>query len=348
MNYNEIIHKAQTTHHLTHAEIIFLLSANEAQHSLADPLFQVADRVRERYVGNEVHLRGLIEFTNICRRNCLYCGLRSDNKNLTRYRLSNEEIIAFADSAYHDGFRTVVLQGGEDPYFTCERMVRIIKEIKKNDIIITLSIGELTTAEYHALKQAGANRFLLRIETTDRDLYHRLDPNMQWEQRARCLKDIKQAGFELGSGCLVGLPRQTIASLASDILFLKEVEVDMAGIGPFIPNPDTPLKDTVTPDFWLALRVMAITRLLLPDINIPATTAMESILDEGRILALQAGANVVMPNVTEGKYREYYALYPGRICITDSPSQCKNCITQKINSIGRTVSTGYGMRNRHT
>jgi len=339
VNYTEIIQKAETQHSLTKDEIIFLLSTLPMQHTIQDPLYTAADRVRKQSVGDDVHLRGLIEFTNICKRNCLYCGLRRDNKNLQRYRLSPEEIISLANDAFHNGFRTVVLQGGEDPFYTEDMLVNIVKTIKKNDIAVTLSIGELPSSTYQTLKRVGADRYLLRIETTDKDLYHRLDPDMCWEQRASCLHEIKQCGFELGSGCLVGLPEQTVSSLAEDILFFKEIQADMIGIGPFIPNPDTPLGDCPGGDFWSAVRVMAVTRLLLPHINIPATSAMESLQPDGRVLALQAGANVVMPNVTTGQYRRLYALYPGRICIDDDPSQCKHCITGKINSIGRNVGS---------
>jgi len=337
VNYDKIIIKAETDHHLAKEEIAFLLSTCENAQSINDPLYTAADRVRQKYVGEDVHLRGLIEFTNICKRNCLYCGLRRDNKNLERYRLSPEEIISLADDAYHNGFKTVVLQGGEDPHYTVDMLTRIVKEIKKNAIAVTLSIGELPFPAYETLKLVGADRYLLRIETTDRDLYHRLDPDMSWEQRASCLCEIKKCGFELGSGCLVGLPGQTVDSLADDILFFKEIQADMIGIGPFIPNPDTPLGDCPGGDFWSAVRVMAVTRLLMPFLNIPATSAMESLQPDGRMIALQAGANVVMPNVTTGEYRRLYALYPGRICIDDNPSQCKHCITGKINGIGRKV-----------
>jgi len=334
MTYTDIISKAETHHHLTRDEIIYLLSY-ETQHTIDDPLYIAADRTRQQFKGNDVHLRGLIEFTNICKRNCLYCGLRRDNHNLERYRLSPEEIIQLASDAYHNGFKTVVLQGGEDPHYTLDILTKIVREIKKNDIAVTLSIGELPFESYKTLKQTGADRYLLRIETTDKDLYHKLDPDMSWEQRAECLREIKQCGFELGSGCLVGLPGQTVESLADDILFFKEIQADMIGIGPFIPNPDTPLGDCPGGDFWSAVRVMAVTRLLMPHLNIPATSAMESLQPDGRVIALQAGANVVMPNVTTGEYRRLYALYPGRICIDDNPSQCKHCITGKIGSIGR-------------
>ena len=337
---NTIIQKAKETHELSRDEIIALLKDD----SINDELFKAADEVRKKYLGDEVHLRGLIEFTNICKRNCMYCGLRRDNKNLNRYRLSHEEIIDFAKKGVGYGYKTLVLQGGEDDYYTVERLVPIVKDLKALGVALTLSIGERPFEEYEALKKAGADRFLLRIETTDRELYEELDPGMSHENRIQCLKNLRKLGYEVGSGCLVGLPGQKIESLADDILFFKELDVDMNGIGPFIPNEDTPLKDAEGGQFELALKVMAIVRLLLPDINIPATTAMETLNKQGRVIALQCGANVVMPNVTEGEYRKLYALYPGKICTGDTPAHCRGCISGKIRGIGRIVSDGPGFR----
>ncbi|XZH19733.1 [FeFe] hydrogenase H-cluster radical SAM maturase HydE [Clostridium perfringens] len=337
---NTIIQKAKETHELSRDEIIALLKDD----SINEELFKAADEVRKKYLGDEVHLRGLIEFTNICKRNCMYCGLRRDNKNLNRYRLSHEEIIDFAKKAVSYGYKTLVLQGGEDDYYTVERLVPIVKDLKALGVALTLSIGERPFEEYEALKKAGADRFLLRIETTDRELYEELDPGMSHENRIQCLKNLRKLGYEVGSGCLVGLPGQKIESLADDILFFKELDVDMNGIGPFIPNEDTPLKDAEGGNFELALKVMAIVRLLLPDINIPATTAMETLNKQGRVIALQCGANVVMPNVTEGEYRKLYALYPGKICTGDTPAHCRGCISGKIRGIGRIVSDGPGFR----
>ena len=337
---NTIIQKAKETHELSRDEIIALLKDD----SINEELFKAADEVRKKYLGDEVHLRGLIEFTNICKRNCMYCGLRRDNKNLNRYRLSHEEIIDFAKKAVSYGYKTLVLQGGEDDYYTVERLVPIVKDLKALGVALTLSIGERPFEEYEALKKAGADRFLLRIETTDRELYEELDPGMSHENRIQCLKILRKLVYEVGSGCLVGLPCQKIESLADDILFFKELDVDMNGIGPFIPNEDTPLKDAEGGKFELALKVMAIVRLLLPDINIPATTAMETLNKQGRVIALQCGANVVMPNVTEGEYRKLYALYPGKICTGDTPAHCRGCISGKIRGIGRIVSDGPGFR----
>jgi len=337
-----LINKAEQTHQLETAEIVALLKAAE----INQELFAAADRVRLQFVGDEVHLRGLIEFSNICKQNCLYCGLRRDNKNLDRYRLDPDVVIDFARKARDYGYRTMVLQSGEDQGYSLDQMQYIIRKIKELDVAITLSVGEKSREEYRAYKEAGADRYLLRIETTDQALYDAMDPGMSHSNRLRCLRDLKELGFEVGSGSLVGLPGQTLESLADDILFFKEIDADMIGVGPFIPNPDTPLMDQPGGELELSLKVMAIIRLLLPDINIPATTAMESLNPNGRVIALGSGANVVMPNVTEGDYRRMYALYPGKICINDTPAHCRSCITGKISGIGRKISQDYGYRKK--
>lgn len=334
----KLIEKAVQTHLLTHAEISQLLSCATPQ-----ALFTAADQVRKKYVGDGVYLRGLIEFSSYCKNDCIYCGLRRSNTRAQRYRLSAEQIISTARQAVTYSYKTVVLQSGEDPAFDTDTLCHILREIKKLDVAITLSIGEKTREEYAAYKQAGADRYLLRIETTDKNLYEKLDPQMSFENRVRCLQDLKELGYEVGSGSLVGLPGQTVESLADDLLFFKQLPVDMAGIGPFIPHPHTPLGNE-KPDghFELALKMMALMRLLLPDINIPATTAMETLHPQGRLLALQCGANVVMPNVTETIYRKQYELYPGKICTGDSAAKCRGCIQAKIESVGRFVDPGKG------
>lgn len=323
-------------------EIIDILS----DESRNDWLFKEADSVRAANVGDEVHLRGLIEFSNICKRQCKYCGLQSPNKEIERYRILKDEILTYAKKAVDMGYRTLVLQSGEDDYYDTDKMVEIIREIKKYDVALTLSIGEKTYDEYKAFKEAGADRYLLRIETTDEKLYQEMHPNASFENRKRCLYDLKRLGYETGTGCLVGLPNQTIESLAEDILFFKELDADMVGIGPFIPHEQTPLKNSPKGDFWLALKVMALTRINLPNINIPATTAMETLNPNGRIIALQSGANVVMPNVTSKEYRAKYEIYPGKICINENPEQCRGCIEAKIKSIGRTISQAKGFRGK--
>ena len=327
---------------LTKEEIIKLLEDEGNQ----DKLFARADEVRKKNVGDEVHLRALIEFSNICRNNCLYCGIRKGNGNGKRYRMSEDELIETARKACLMGFKTIVMQSGEDMFFSASRMCKIIEQIKKFDVALTLSIGEREYAEYKAFREAGADRYLMRIETTDKDLYHKLDPNMSWQRRYECLLMIKELGYELGSGIMVGLPEQSTQSIANDLLFLKDIGVDMAGIGPFIAHPDTPLAQEKSENFYLSLRTMAIMRILLPDINIPATTAMESLHPRGRIMALQSGANVVMPNVTTKEYRHLYELYPNKPCVDDTPVHCKSCISMKITAIGRKIGTDYGSHKK--
>ena len=308
----------------------------------AEELYRRADDVRRHAVGDEVHLRGLIEFSNICRNDCLYCGIRRSNSRVQRYRMTDDELVETARRAAALGFQTVVLQSGEDMHFDQARLCRIIEQIKRLDVALTLSIGERDYADYKAFREAGADRYLLRIETTDQDLYHRLNPGMSWQRRHECLLMIRELGYELGSGIMVGQPGQTVDSIADDLLYFKNLGIDMAGIGPFIPHPDTPLAGEQGGTLELALRTMAVMRLLMPDINIPATTAMESLHPQGRIMALQAGANVVMPNVTEGEYRRLYELYPGKICVNDTPAHCRSCIGLRIQSIGRTIGQGRG------
>lgn len=337
-----LIKIAQTEHNLAKDDIIAILKDDLHVQNLLD----AADEVRHQYVGDAIHLRGLIEFSNICKNNCLYCGLRRDNKNITRYRIDEDTIIKLAEHAKEMGLKTVVLQSGEDDYFKRDILCKIIRRIKALDVALTLSIGEKSLADYQAYKQAGADRFLLRIETTDKALYLENDPDMSWEARAQCLADLRTAGLEVGSGCLVGLPNQTIESLADDILFFKKINADMIGIGPFIPHKDTPLRDAQGGTLELALKVMALTRLLLPDINIPATTAMETLAPNGQIRALQGGANVIMPNVTLTDYRKHYELYPGKSTTGYTPDESLLKVKEKIASIGRTVATDYGFHGR--
>ncbi len=339
----ELIAKAEQTHTLLRGELIALLEDD----GNLDAISAAADRVRHKFVGDEVHLRALIEFSNFCKNNCCYCGLRRDNKKLTRYRLNENMIFNLAEYAVKQmGLKTIVLQSGEDMFFDCDKMCAIIRKIKTLDTALTLSIGEKTAEEYQAYKQAGCDRFLLRIETTDKALYERYDPGMSWERRRQCLEDIRSAEIEVGSGCLVGLPGQTIESLADDILFFKQIDADMIGIGPLIVHPDTPLKGAKNGKFELALKVMALTRLLLPDINIPATTAMETLAPDGQIRALQAGANVIMPNVTLTEYRQYYELYPGKSSTNYSADKTLADVRAKITSVGRCIADDKGFRKR--
>ena len=303
-------------------------------------IFQEADAVRKKFVGDGVHLRGLIEFSNICRCECLYCGLQSSNKDVKRYRLSKPEILDITQKGVDEGFKTIVLQSGEDIFFDTKLMCDIIEGIKQLNVALTLSIGEKSFEEYKAYKDAGADRYLLRIETTDENLYKQMHPYGSLANRKRCLKDLKRLGYETGTGCLVGLPNQSLESLANDILFFEELNADMIGIGPFIPHPNTPLKNEQAGNLALALKVMALTRIILKDINIPATTAMETLSPNGRMLALQSGANVVMPNLTDDFHKKMYEIYPNKL------SGSRKDLEKLINSINRyIVVDNCGSRN---
>ncbi len=342
--FSELISKAEETATLTQTELISLLNCD----SINSLIFDAADKIRKKYVGDEVHLRALIEFSNYCKNNCLYCGIRKDNKKITRYRLSERQIIDLARKAKELGYQTVVLQSGEDPFYDINKMQIIIREIKSLDLAITLSIGEKSLKEYEAYKIAGADRFLLRIETTDQNLYHSLDPEMYWQNRRKCLDFLKNTNYEVGTGSLIGLPGQTIESLADDILFFKEIGADMIGIGPFIPHPDTPLANQNKGNLLLSLKVMALTRILLRDINIPATTAMETLGKNAKILALKCGANVIMPNITEENFGKFYDLYPGKTTYKPPSIEYQKDLEQELNKIGRTIGKGKGSHKKQT
>lgn len=333
----EILLKAKEKHQLEKNEIIELLNSD------GKALFKAADDVRKKYVGDAVHLRGLIEYTNICKNSCKYCGIRKDNNNVQRYRLSKDEIIQIAKRGVLNGFKTIVLQGGEDSFFSQSVMCEIISKIKKMDVALTLSLGERSYDDYKAFKEAGADRFLLRIETTDKDLYEAAHPGMSYDVRKKCLYDLKSLGYETGTGCLIGLPGQSIDSLADDILFFKELDADMIGVGPFIPHPQTPYAGCSCGSFDIAIKVMAITRLLLPNINIPATTAMETLNPNGRIVALQCGANVFMPNITACEAQNY-EIYPNKAGIDGAKSGIIYEINNNLKLIGRYVSDTKGFK----
>ena len=322
---------------LSKKEIIDILKSCDSE------ILKEADKIRHQYVGDGVHLRGLIEFSNICKRNCLYCGLQSQNKLVKRYRLSKSEVSNIAKKGVYDGFKTIVLQSGEDDFYSTDLLCDLVSEIKASGVAVTLSIGEKTFDEYKAYKEAGADRFLLRIETTDENLYKKMHPYADFQNRKRCLYDLKKLGYETGTGCLVGLPGQTIESLAEDILFFKELNADMVGIGPFIPHPQTPLKDKNTGNLDLAIKVMALTRVMLPDINIPATTAMETLRSDGWLLALQSGANVVMPNLTDDYHKKMYEIYPNKVSATRQQLQ------EKLSKISRYIvedNCGFRKNNK--
>lgn len=336
-----LLEKAISTGNLSRDEIITLLSL-EDERDVAD-LKVAADQVRKEECGDEVHIRGLIEFSNICKQNCHYCGLRRGNTKFQRYRMSIAEIIEVAVNIGRNGVGTVVLQSGEDPWFTAERMAEIIRGIKSEvDCAVTLSIGERSRDDYLIMKEAGADRFLLRHETANPELYARLHPDMTFENRVRCLHDLRELGYQVGAGNIVGLPGQSISDLADDVLFVKELDADMVGIGPFIPHPNTPLAHCKGGSLAMTIKMVAVTRLVTRNSLMPATTAAGSIDPFGREKALMAGANVVMPNFTPLKYRVHYEIYPNKKHITIDPLYALEDIRARIESIGRRVASGQG------
>lgn len=312
-------------------------------------LFALADAVRHRHVGDGIHLRGLIEFSNHCKRGCTYCGLRGGNRKLPRFRMTLDEIVDCARQGARMGFKSLVLQSGEDPWLTIDWIEDLIRAVKAAaGVALTLSIGEWSREDYRRMRQAGADRFLIKHETADEDLYRALHPGSRFSERLQCLKDLKAEGFQVGSGCMVGLPGQTLAMLARDVLLFKELDVDMVGIGPFIPNPDTPLgTQEIMPAaerVALTLKMVAVTRILTKDSHMPATTALTTLDPLGREKAWQAGANVVMPLLTPMSYREHYQIYPDKVCLKDDPTQCWGCLNLRIAALGRHVAEDPGHR----
>jgi biotin synthase len=324
-------------------------------------LWAWANETRRLNVGDTIHLRGLVEISSRCIRQCAYCGLRAGNHSLTRYRMSPEEILESARQAVGYGYGTVVLQAGEDFGLSCEWVADVVRQIKsKTPLAVTLSLGERTEAELAAWREAGADRYLLRFETSDPELFELIHPSrdQQAEGRMGLLRHLKQLGYEVGSGIMVGLPGQTYASVARDIDLFRELDLDMIGIGPFIPHPHTPLgtgelKPFATPEEqvpnteMMVYKAVALTRLVRPDANIPSTTALATINKRnGRELGLQRGANVLMPNLTPVKYRSLYEIYPAKACIEETGSACNGCLRTRINVIGREIARGPGGRKR--
>ncbi len=323
-------------------EIAWVIENDE----LNEQLFAVADEIRQKYLGKEVYLRGIIEFSNYCTNDCLYCGIRASNKKIKRYRMSVEEIVKRAELIAQMGIRTVVLQSGEDPYYTKEKIGEMIQQIKRFKVAITLSIGERRFDEYEYWKGLKADRYLMRHETADEELYKRLHPNDSFQNRKEHLFRLKELGYETGAGSMVGLPGQDALSLAKDALFVYQLDADMVGIGPFIPHQDTPLANCKKGELTKTLKLIALTRLFLPDSNIPATTALGTIDPFGRQLALKCGANVIMPNFTPSPYRAQYALYPNKICVFENDLACGECTKNLVESIGYKVSSDYGYRRK--
>lgn len=308
-------------------------------------LFDAARETARSRFGNRIYTRGLIEFTNYCRCDCYYCGIRRSNRQAERYRLTQEEILACCRAGYALGFRTFVLQGGEDPYFTDERICELVRAIKSSwpDCAVTLSIGEKEHSSYRLYRKAGADRYLLRHETASPAHYRRLHPPEQTPQRRRqCLWSLKELGYQVGAGFMVGSPYQTPENLADDLLFLYELSPQMAGIGPFIPHHQTPFSAFPAGTLRQTLLMVALTRLILPNALLPATTALGTIAPDGRERGVLAGANVVMPNLSPVGVRKQYALYDNKICTGDEAAECRACLQNRMRSIGYELAVDRG------
>ena len=337
------IQKLVASGDISREEIICLLENRDKdlQAYLAEKASAVA---RENY-GNKVFVRGLIEFTNYCKNDCYYCGIRCSNKNASRYRLTRDEILECASHGYDLGFRTIVLQGGEDAFFNDDLIVDIIKSIKGEhpDCAVTLSVGEKSFESYKKFFDAGADRYLLRHETADPDHYAKLHPaNLSSENRKQCLYDLKKIGFQTGAGFMVGSPYQTNANIADDLLFLKRLDPEMIGIGPFIPHKETPFADMAAGTLDLTLYLLSIIRLMLPSVLLPATTALGTIDPRGRELGILSGANVVMPNLSPVGVRKKYALYDNKICTGEEAAECRACLEIRVRAAGYEIVTDRG------
>ncbi len=318
---------------LQHHDICEILTLEGAQ---VKEVYDTADRITRETKGNVVNVRAIIEFSNYCKRNCAYCGLNCHNTTLTRYRMAPEEIVATATEAADAGYKTVVLQSGEDSAFTTDIYCDIIKEIKsKRDIAITLSAGEMPEEAYAAIRAAGCDRYLLKHETTDFDIYSRLHPDYSLSDRKECLRTLKRLGFETGGGFMIGLPGQTIETIANDLLFIASIPCDMAGIGPFIPHPRTPLKDAASGSTALTRRAVAVARIMMPHINLPATTSLGVISKEERDKVFYGGANVIMKKVTPPKYRKFYEIYPVKHGRIKTIAEEREEINNLLRSIGK-------------
>ena len=338
-----LIEKLNNEHSLELDEYEYLIdNRTETARNL---LKSLAVKARKKVYGNSVYIRGLIEFSNICKNNCYYCGIRRDNKNCDRYRLTKDQILECTYEGYDLGFRTFVLQSGEDSYFTDEVLVDIISSIKQKhpDCAITLSIGERNKESYKKLFNAGADRFLLRHETADKEHYERLHPTeMSFEHRMQNLQDLKEIGYQVGCGFMVGSPYQTSKTLAKDLKFIEEFSPEMCGIGPFIPHNSTPFKYNMAGTVELTSYLLSIIRLIKPNILLPATTALGTIEEGGREAGILSGANVVMPNLSPLSVRKKYALYNNKICTGEESAQCRTCLEQKIKAIGYEIVTSRG------
>lgn len=338
-----LIDKLAREHELTDAELLTLLTTSEPE---TDKLLaQAADYWRRRYYGDAVYIRGLIEFTNYCKNNCYYCGIRNGNTQAQRYRLTQEQILACCTEGYTLGFRTFVLQGGEDPWYDDDRICALVSSIHERypDCAITLSIGEKSRASYQAYFEAGARRYLLRHETASEQHYAKLHPaSMSLTNRKRCLFDLKELGYQVGSGFMVGSPYQTPQDLLCDLRFLQQLQPDMIGIGPYITHGATPFRQQPSGTLQQTLRLLSLLRLLFPYALLPATTALGTIAPNGREQGLKAGANVVMPNLSPTGVRKLYELYANKICTGEEAAQCRGCLEARVRLAGYRIETNIG------
>ena len=338
---NDLVERLRQTRDLSDDELRELISSSEYDEALR----LNADAVRRENYGDAVFIRGLIEFTNYCKNNCYYCGIRAGNTDAVRYRLSKEEILLCCREGYGLGYRTFVLQGGEDPYYTDELICDIVSAIKAAhpNCAVTLSIGEKPKESYRRWFEAGADRYLLRHETANAEHYGRLHPaSMSSENRKRCLFDLKEIGYQVGSGFMVGSPCQTTDDLIADLRFLQELQPDMIGIGPYITHKSTPFRDMESGGLELTLRMLSILRLMFPYALLPSTTALGTISPNGRELGLMHGANVVMPNLSPVRVRKLYELYENKICTGEESAQCRGCLEARVMSAGYRIVTDRG------
>lgn len=343
MNNRERIDKLKREQTLADEEYRLLLTTLTQEE--ASYLFAAAREVRERVYGMDVYVRGLIEFTNICRNDCYYCGIRKSNEKAERYRLTQEQILACAEEGYKLGFRTFVLQGGEDSWFTKDRLAQIIRAIKNEypDCAVTLSVGERPFEDYACWREAGADRYLLRHETASDNHYGSLHPaTMCLSRRKECLYMLRELGYQVGAGFMVGSPGQTVDNLIADLRFLQELQPHMIGIGPFLAHPDTPFGEEPDGSYEQTLHLLAILRLMFPNVLLPATTALGTIAPDGREKGLLAGANVLMPNLSPIDVRKKYELYDNKICTGEESAQCLNCLNVRVRSTGYRLVTDRG------
>ena len=341
--YKELCEKLIKTHSLSLGEYETLIGQRDEE--AAKFLAGEASRVSRSIYGNQIFVRGLIEISNICKNDCLYCGIRRSNRNCERYRLSPEEILECADVGYQLGYRTIVMQGGEDGFFTDEVVCGLIKKIKEAhpDVAVTLSLGERSRASYQAMFDAGADRYLLRHETADEEHYKKLHPDfMSFQNRMECLKNLKEIGYQVGCGFMVGSPYQTNAHLAKDLKYIEEFKPDMCGIGPFIPHHDTPFKDEPQGTVELTCFLLSVIRLIYPPVLLPATTALGTIDPMGREKGVLSGANVIMPNLSPVDVRKQYELYDNKICTGEESAECRGCLENRMRSIGYEISLTRG------